>query len=82
MSPPCQFYNTGFMYINLNYKITTLKSYINIQFRDIISLTGYFDPSKNGTEFRHVWMKLYDYRSTSLLKINARIYKLRLILLS
>ena len=36
---------------------------INIQFRDIISLTGYFDPSKNGTEFRHVWMKLYDYGS-------------------
>ena len=34
---------------------------INIQFRDIISLTGYFDPSKNGSEFRHVWMKLYDY---------------------
>ena len=36
---------------------------INIQFRDIISLTGYFDPSKNGSEFRHVWMKLYDYGS-------------------
>ena len=27
MSPPCQFYNNGFMYINLNYIITTLKSF-------------------------------------------------------
>ena len=27
MSPPCQFYNSGFVYINLNYIITTLKSF-------------------------------------------------------
>ena len=33
----------------------------NINIRDIISLTGYFDPEKNGAEFRHIWMKLYDF---------------------
>ena len=27
MSPPCQFYNASFMYINLNYIITMLKSF-------------------------------------------------------
>ena len=27
MSPPCQFYNTGFIYFNLNYIITMLKSF-------------------------------------------------------
>ena len=27
MSPPCQFYNNGFMYIKLNYIIITLKSF-------------------------------------------------------
>ena len=27
MSPPCQFYNNGFMHINLNYIIITLKSH-------------------------------------------------------
>ena len=27
MSPPCQFYNTGFTYFNLHYIITTLKSF-------------------------------------------------------
>ena len=32
-----------------------------INIRDIISLTGYFDPEKNGAEFRHIWMKLYDF---------------------
>ena len=30
MSPPCQFYINGFMYINLNYIITTLKSCISV----------------------------------------------------
>ena len=28
MSPPCQFYNNGFIYINLNYIIITLKFYV------------------------------------------------------
>ena len=27
MSPPCQFYNTGFTYFNLNYIIAMLKSF-------------------------------------------------------
>ena len=27
MSPPCQFYNTGFTYLNLHYIITMLKSF-------------------------------------------------------
>ena len=35
-----------------------------INIRDIISLTGYFDPEKNGAEFRHIWMKLYDFGLT------------------
>ena len=44
--PKPQVYNTGDTTINI---------------RDIISLTGYFDPEKNGSEFRHIWMKLYDF---------------------
>ena len=32
MSPPCQFYNNGFMYINLNYIIITLKSFITVKY--------------------------------------------------
>ena len=35
-----------------------------LMFRDIISLTGYFDLNKNGSEFRNIWMKLYDYGQT------------------
>ena len=33
----------------------------HVMLRDIISLTGYFDPDKDNSEFRHVWLKLYDY---------------------
>ena len=35
-----------------------------VMIRDIISLTGYFDPEKDPPEFKHIWTKLYDYGTT------------------
>ena len=38
---------------------TNSTTYFNA--RDIISVTGYFDPSLPDADFKHVWMKLTDY---------------------
>ena len=41
------------------YTLTSQNVYFNA--RDIVSVTGYFDPSQSDADFKHVWMKLTDY---------------------